>query len=280
MSAPLDLRALSVAVARALAEDIGAGDLSGRNFLDVPARGVIVAEADLVVCGLPAAQAAFLQVDPDVRLELPVADGARVGPGTEVLRVTGPGDSLLAAERVALNFVQRLSGVATLTHQYVDAVAGTRAAIYDTRKTTPGLRVLEKYAVVTGGGRNHRMGLYDQVLIKDNHVALAGGIAAAVERARRDLPEGTRVEVEVTSFAELDEALGLEPDVIMLDNFGPADLKEAVRRVNGRVPLEASGGVGLDTVRAIAEAGVDIISVGRLTHSAPAAELSMDIVRA
>jgi nicotinate-nucleotide pyrophosphorylase (carboxylating) len=252
MSAPLDLRALSVAVARALAEDIGAGDLSGRNFLDVPARGVIVAEADLVVCGLPAAQAAFLQVDPDVRLELPVADGARVGPGTEVLRVTGPGDSLLAAERVALNFVQRLSGVATLTHQYVDAVAGTRAAIYDTRKTTPGLRVLEKYAVVTGGGRNHRMGLYDQVLIKDNHVALAGGIAAAVERA----------------------------DVIMLDNFGPADLKEAVRRVNGRVPLEASGGVGLDTVRAIAEAGVDIISVGRLTHSAPAAELSMDIVRA
>lgn len=276
---PPDPRAVSVAVARALAEDLGAGDLSGRHFADLDARGRIVAEADLVVAGVGVAREAFVQVDPDLRVTLPVADGTRVAAGTEVLGVAGAADALLAAERVALNFLQRLSGIATLTRTYVEAVAGTRAAIHDTRKTTPGLRALEKYAVRAGGGRNHRMGLFDQVLVKDNHVALAGGIEPALERARRDLPEGTVVEVEVTSLAELDQALGLAPDVIMLDNFGLDDLKEAVRRVQGRVRLEASGGVDLRTVRAVAEAGVDIISVGRLTHSAPAADLSMDIVR-
>jgi nicotinate-nucleotide pyrophosphorylase (carboxylating) len=180
---------------------------------------------------------------------------------------------------VALNFLQRLSGIATLTRAYADAVAGTKAHIYDTRKTTPGLRVFEKYAVRAGGGRNHRMGLFDMVLVKDNHVALAGGVAAAVEQARKDLPAGTRVEVAVTSLAELAQALALNVDVVMLDNFALPDLKEAVRRAGGRVRLEASGGVSLETVRAIALAGVDIISVGRLTHSAPAAEMSMDITR-
>jgi nicotinate-nucleotide pyrophosphorylase (carboxylating) len=269
-----------VAIARALAEDLGTGDLSGRGFADVPARGRIVAEADLVVAGLPVAREVFVQVDPDVRVETPVEDGARVAPGTVVLTVEGPGSSLLAAERVALNFLQRLSGVATLTRAYVDAVAGTRAAVYDTRKTTPGLRALEKYAVRMGGGRNHRMGLFDQVLVKDNHVALGRGLAAAVARAREGLAEGIPVEVEVTNLVELEEALGLEVDMIMLDNFRLDDLREAVKRVGGRVRLEASGGVNLDTARAIAEAGVDIISVGRLTHSAPAAELSMDILPA
>jgi nicotinate-nucleotide pyrophosphorylase (carboxylating) len=279
-AAGLDLRAASVAVARALAEDLGGeqeGDLSGRAFSGVPARGRIVAEQDLVLAGLPVAREAFVQVDPAARVETPAADGERVAAGTVVLTVEAGGDALLAAERVALNFLQRLSGIATLTRSYADAVAGTRAAIYDTRKTTPGLRVLEKYAVRLGGGRNHRMGLFDQVMVKDNHIALAGGITAAVARAREGLPEGCLVEVEVTSLAELDEALGLEVDVIMLDNFHPDDLKAAVARVAGRVRLEASGGVDLDTVRAIAGTGVDIISVGRLTHSAPAADLSMDI---
>jgi len=277
--APPDPDAVIAAVARALAEDLGPGDLSGRNLADVPARGRIVAEADLVVAGLPLAEATFRQVDPGVVVTPRVADGDRVTAGTVLLEVLGTGAGLLAAERVALNFLQRLSGIATLARRYADAVAGTKAHVYDTRKTTPGLRVLEKYAVRAGGGRNHRMGLYDMVLVKDNHVALAGGVAAAVERARKDLPAGTRVEVEVTNLAELAQALALNVDVIMLDNFGLPDLKEAVRRAGGRVKLEASGGVSLETVRAIALAGVDIISVGRLTHSAPAAEMSMDITR-
>lgn len=277
--APPDPDAVIAAVARALEEDLGPGDLSGRNLADVPARGRIVAEADLVVAGLALAEGAFRQVDPAAVVTCPVADGDRVAAGAVLLDVTGTGAGLLAAERVALNFLQRLSGIATLTRAYADAVAGTKAHIYDTRKTTPGLRVLEKYAVRAGGGRNHRMGLYDMVLVKDNHVALAGGIAAAVERARRGLKERTRVEVEVTTLAELAQALALNVDVIMLDNFPLPDLKEAVRRAAGRVRLEASGGVNLDSVRAVAEAGVDIISVGRLTHSAPAAEMSMDITR-
>jgi nicotinate-nucleotide pyrophosphorylase (carboxylating) len=276
---PPEPAAVIEAVARALAEDLGPGDLSGRNLADVPARGRIVAEAELVVAGLPLAEATFRQVDPGVVVTMPVADGDRVAPGTVLLEVMGTGAGLLAAERVALNFLQRLSGIATLTRAYADAVAGTKAHVYDTRKTTPGLRALEKYAVRAGGGRNHRMGLYDMVLVKDNHVALAGGVAAAVERARKDLPAGTRVEVEVTSLAELAQALALNVDVVMLDNFALPDLKEAVRRAGGRVMLEASGGVSLETVRAIALAGVDIISVGRLTHSAPAAEMSMDITR-
>lgn len=276
---PPDPDAVIEAVARALAEDVGAGDLTGRALADVPARGRIVAEAPLVVAGLPIAEAVFRQVEPACVVTPQVAEGARALRGSLLLTVDGTGAGLLAAERVALNFVQRLSGIATLTRAYVDAVAGTRAAVCDTRKTTPGLRALEKYAVRVGGGRNHRMGLYDQVLVKDNHVALAGGVTAAVERARRGLPEGVRVEVEVTSLAELDEALALGVDQIMLDNFSPEDLKAAVARVAGRVPLEASGGVDLAGVRAIAEAGVDIISVGRLTHSAPAAEMSMDIMR-
>jgi nicotinate-nucleotide pyrophosphorylase (carboxylating) len=276
---PPEPAAVIEAVARALAEDLGPGDLSGRNLADVPARGRIVAEAELVVAGLPLAEATFRQVDPGVVVTMPVADGDRVAPGTVLLEVMGTGAGLLAAERVALNFLQRLSGIATLTRAYADAVAGTKAHIYDTRKTTPGLRVFEKYAVRAGGGRNHRMGLFDMVLVKDNHVALAGGVAAAVEQARKDLPAGTRVEVEVTSLAELAQALALNVDVVMLDNFALPDLKEAVRRAGGRVRLEASGGVSLETVRAIALAGVDIISVGRLTHSAPAAEMSMDITR-
>jgi nicotinate-nucleotide pyrophosphorylase (carboxylating) len=276
---PPDPDAVIAAVARALAEDLGPGDLSGRNLADVPARGRIVAEAPLVVAGLPLAETTFRQVDPATVVTAPVADGDRVAPGTVLLEVAGTGAGLLAAERVALNFLQRLSGIATLTRAYADAVAGTKAHVYDTRKTTPGLRELEKYAVRAGGGRNHRMGLYDMVLVKDNHVALAGGVAAAVERARKGLPEGVRVEVEVTSLAELAQALALNVDVVMLDNFALPDLKEAVRRAGGRVRLEASGGVSLETVRAIAEAGVDIISVGRLTHSAPAAEMSMDITR-
>jgi nicotinate-nucleotide pyrophosphorylase (carboxylating) len=279
--APPDPDAVIEAVARALEEDLGSGDLSGRNLADVPARGRIVAEADLVVAGLPLAEAAFRQVDPAAVVTLHAADGDRVAPGAVLLEIDGTGAGLLAAERVALNFLQRLSGIATLTWTYVEAAAGTKAHIYDTRKTTPGLRVLEKYAVRCGGGRNHRMGLFDMVLVKDNHVALAGGVTAAVARARRDLPAGVRVEVEVevTSLAELDEALSLDVDVVMLDNFALSELEEAVTRASGRVVLEASGGVSLETVRAVALAGVDIISIGRLTHSAPAAEMSMDITR-
>jgi nicotinate-nucleotide pyrophosphorylase (carboxylating) len=208
------------------------------------------------------------------------SDGDRVRPGALLATVTGPARGLLSAERVALNFVQRLSGVATLTMAFVVSVAGTGAKIVDTRKTTPGLRQLEKYAVRCGGGVNHRIGLQDAVLIKDNHIAAGGGIGATVHRARNCAPHTMRIEVECKTLAQVEEALAAGPDIILLDNMDTDMLREAVRRIGGQAITEASGGVNLQTVRAIAETGVDLISVGALTHSAPALDISLDIVAA
>jgi nicotinate-nucleotide pyrophosphorylase (carboxylating) len=267
------------AVAAALAEDLGdAGDITTDTI--VPADSIsaarIVARKAGVIAGLPLAEAAFRALDPDVHFETIVADGTTVAPGTSVAALRGRTRALLSAERVALNFMGRLSGIATLTATYVDAVKGTAARIVCTRKTTPGLRALEKYAVRAGGGGNHRFGLYDAVLVKDNHIAAAGGIAPALERLFAGKRHMVKVEVEVDTLAQLDEALRFPIDAVLLDNMDAGTLREAVRRVGGRALTEASGGVNLETVRRIAESGVDLISVGALTHSAPNLDLGLD----
>ena len=265
----------------ALAEDLGTGDVTTRATIapDVPATGTIVAKAPGVVSGLPVATAVFARVDPAIEVRPLTADGERIEAGDVLADVAGPAAGLLAAERVALNFLQRLSGVATATARYVEAVAGTGARIVDTRKTTPGMRALEKAAVRHGGGHNHRVGLADGVLIKDNHLAALPGpdaVARAVRLARAHGPHTLRIEVEVTTLGELDQALAAGADVVLLDNMEPTLLREAVAVTAGRALLEASGGVTLATVRAVAETGVDLVSVGALTHSAPALDISLD----
>jgi quinolinate synthase len=262
----------------AVAEDIGPGDATSEAVVpsDLWLHGRIVAKEAGTIAGLPIAEAVFARVDLALRFTAHVQDGARVNPGDLVAEVTGPGRGMLAAERTALNFLQHLSGTATLTRSFVDAVAGTGATILDTRKTHPGYRVLEKYAVRIGGGQNHRMSLHDMMLVKDNHIDTAGSISAAVERARAIYPD-LAIEVEVRDLDELREALTLGVDRVMLDNMTLDEMRVAVRLAAGRVPLEASGGVGLERVAAIAAIGVDYISVGALTHSAPALDLSMKI---
>jgi nicotinate-nucleotide pyrophosphorylase (carboxylating) len=267
----------------ALAEDVGGGDVT--TLATVPAgthaRGTLVAKAAGVVSGVDVAGAVFHRVNPAVAYLPRVPDGARVRPGDPIARVEGLAGSLLTAERVALNLLQRLSGVATLTARYVEAVAGTRARIIDTRKTTPGLRLLEKAAVRHGGGHNHRFGLADGVLIKDNHLAALGApgpgrVRRAVELARARAPHTLRIEVEVTTLAEVEEAVAAGADVILLDNMDVPTIGQAVELVAGRALLEASGGMTLEKVRAVAETGVDLISVGALTHSAPALDISLE----
>ena len=267
----------------ALTEDLGAGDVT--TLATVPAgahaRGVVVAKAEGVVSGLEVAGAVFRRVNPAVRFEPQVADGQRVRPGDVVAEVEGLARSLLSAERVALNLLQRLSGVATLTARHVEAVAGTRARIVDTRKTTPGLRALEKAAVRDGGGHNHRFGLGDGILIKDNHLAAVGGsgpdrVGRAVRLARERAPHTLRVEVEVTTLEEVSQALAAGADVMLLDNMDVEAMRRAIELVSGKALVEASGGITLETVRAVAETGVDLISVGALTHSAPALDLSLE----
>jgi nicotinate-nucleotide pyrophosphorylase (carboxylating) len=229
-----------------------------------------------VVAGLACARLAIAALDPGADFNAVVEDGARVGPGDKLAWVDANARALLSAERVALNLLGRLSGVASLTRAYVDAVEGTGAIIVDTRKTTPGLRALEKYAVRCGGGVNHRFGLDDAILIKDNHIAACGSVGEAVRRAKAAAGHLTKVEVEIDGLGQLEDALKYGPDVVMLDNFSLADLAEAVRRVAGRAVLEASGGVSLETVRGIAETGVDLISVGALTHSARVLDIGLD----
>jgi len=238
-------------------------------------NGTLVAKEAGVIAGLPVAEALFGLVDAALTFSPAVEEGTSVEAGEVIATVAGPGRALLAAERPALNFVGRLSGIATLTRRYVDAVAHTDADILDTRKTLPGHRHTDKYAVRQGGGRNHRMGLYDMVLIKDNHIDAAGGVTEAVSRVREAHRDEYPIEVEVSTLDELDEALPLAPDVILLDNMTPAMLREAVARTDGRVSLEASGGVTRDTVQSVAETGVDAISVGALTHSAETLDVSM-----
>lgn len=278
----LTAKEIETAVRRALDEDVGRGDVTTDALIPVRARARarLVAREPLTVAGLEFAVAAFRALATDLRVERAVNDGAAVPAGAVLLRLEGPVRALLTAERTALNFVQRLSGVATLTARFVAAVAGTGAHILDTRKTTPGWRRFEKYAVACGGGHNHRLGLFDQVLIKDNHrVALRGRrpnpIAWAVRRARAACP-GVLVEVEADTLAQVRQAVAAGADCILLDNMPPAQLRRAVRLVAGRARTEASGGVRLDNVRAIAETGVDYISVGALTHSAPAVDVALD----
>jgi len=266
-------------VARALAEDIGPGDITTAATVDpgTPCRAEIVAKAEGVVAGVGVAEATFHAVDPDISFEYAVHDGQRVAPGTVVARLSGDAAAILTAERTALNFLQRMSGIATLTAQYVAAVEGTPARIIDTRKTAPGLRVLDKYAVRAGGGANHRMGLFDGILIKDNHIQAAGGLGEAVERAREAAHHLVKIEVEAQDLAQVEGALSAGADVIMLDNMGVEEIRRAVELIGGRAETEVSGGVTLETVRELAECGVDYISVGALTHSAPALDLSLEI---
>ena len=267
------------AVELALAEDLG---VRGHLTTDATVPAGIMASALFgarragVISGLAVAEAAFRALDDSVSFEALVTDGTQVAAGANVARVSGPARTLLTGERVALNFLSHMSGIATLTRRYVDLVAGTKAKIADTRKTTPGLRAFEKYAVRCGGGQNHRSGLFDAILIKDNHIVAAGGVSAAIAAARAHAGHMVKIEVEVGTLAELDEALAHPIDVVLLDNMTPAQLRESVSRVGGRVVTEASGGVSLETVRAIAESGVDLISIGALTHSAPILDLGLD----
>jgi nicotinate-nucleotide pyrophosphorylase (carboxylating) len=269
------------AIRVALDEDLGlAGDITTNATIasGIQAEAVIAARKPGVVAGLPLAEAAFLAIAPKTSFSIEIDDGERVKPGTIIARISGEARALLTAERVALNFLGRLSGIATLTRRYVDAVRGTNAKIVDTRKTTPGLRAFEKYAVRCGGGYNHRVGLFDAVLIKDNHIVAAGGVAQAIQTAKSAVGHMTKIEVEVDTLAQLEVVLRENVDCVLLDNMEPAELSKAVKRVAGRCLTEASGGVNLDTVREIAETGVDLISVGALTHSASVLDLGLDFL--
>ena len=265
-------------VKAALAEDIGSGDATTLALVpgDSFAMAVMVARDPLVMAGVDLALAAFAQVDERVEFGIEVLDGQQGGLGQALLRVQGPTRALLTAERTALNFVQRLAGVATLTAQFVEQIVGTRAQILDTRKTTPGWRALEKYAVACGGGRNHRVGLHDQLMIKDNHLAVVGGDVAEAMRLAREASPGLKIEVEADTLDQAQRAAVAGADIILLDNMNCDELREAIRRIDGRSRIEASGGVTLETVREIAETGVDFISVGALTHSAPSIDIALD----
>ena len=279
MTAPLTGFDVAAFVAATLAEDLGTiGDITSAAVIPAEARftGVMDSRDAITVAGLGLAEAFFRALDPDVRIDHLVEDGQVVAAGTELMRVEGRARALLSAERSALNTVQHLSGIATMTRAYVDRIAGTGAILLDTRKTIPGLRLLEKYATRMGGAQNHRMGLWDAAMIKDNHVAVAGDVAEAVRRA--SAAGIAQIIVEVDRVDQIEPAISAGATHLLLDNMPPAVLRDAIARAGGRVPTEASGGVSLDTIRAIAETGVTYVSVGRLTQSAPAADIGLDFV--
>jgi nicotinate-nucleotide pyrophosphorylase (carboxylating) len=280
----LDAAHVDREIRRFLAEDVGRGDVTSERVVPKAARASaeIVARQACVAAGLPLAKAVFLAIDPEIAVAFRASDGDRVAAGGVLAHIEGPAGPILTGERVALNLVQRRSGIATLTRAYVDAIAGTAACVSDTRKTTPGLRVFEKYAVHVGGGRNHRMGLYDAILIKDNHRAIAGGAAAAVAAARRANGDAMPIQVEVDALADLPRVFDLGVEAVLLDNMTPPEVAEAVKLARAHPRghdcwIEASGGITLETIRAYAEAGVDTISDGALTHSAPAVDIALDI---
>jgi nicotinate-nucleotide pyrophosphorylase (carboxylating) len=278
-TAPLAAILIEPVVRAALLEDLGrAGDLTTDSIVPVDARAdtALVARKKGVVAGLDLARIAFKLIDPDIEFEVVMPDGSAISPGDTLANVRGPARGILTGERVALNFLSHLSGIASTTREIVDAVAGHKATIVTTRKTIPGLRTVQKYAVRMGGGGNHRFGLDDAVLIKDNHVAVAGGITAAVERARAGVGHLVKIELEVDTMAQLQEALAIGVDAVLLDNMGPAELKEAVDLVAGRAVTEASGGITPETAPAIAASGVDLISIGWLTHSNKALDIGLD----
>jgi nicotinate-nucleotide pyrophosphorylase (carboxylating) len=271
-------------IKQALKEDLGKGDITSLYTIDTKANGLalIMAKQEGVLAGIDVCREVFLRVDPEMTIELNKSDSQRVDVGEVVMNIQGKTRSILAAERTALNFLQHLSGIASLTARFVEAVNGTRAKILDTRKTTPGLRLLEKYAVACGGGQNHRMGLYDMVLIKDNHIEAAGGVSAAIQLVRDGVRKNIKIEIEVQNLSQLEEAIALAPDVVMLDNMKPDMMAEACRMVwsspardKGLLRIEASGNVNLENIRRTAECGVDFISIGALTHSAPALDFSL-----
>ncbi|HVW26198.1 MAG TPA: carboxylating nicotinate-nucleotide diphosphorylase [Polyangiaceae bacterium] len=268
-------------VARALAEDLEGGDITTEATVDPTAEATANAAArgDLVVCGGDVFRAVFAEVDPKLEVVTLAAEGTAAQAGDVLWTVRGSARSILMGERTALNFVQRMAGVATLARKYVSALPANGATrITDTRKTTPGLRMLERYAVRTGGAHNHRDTLGSAVLIKDNHIVAAGGIRSAVSRARQRAPHTSKIEIEVESLSELDAALEAGADIVMLDNFSPSDIEVAVARARGRAVVEVSGGITLERIATLARAGVDVISVGALTHSAPSADIGLDIV--
>ncbi len=276
----LDREAIRKLVQRALDEDLP--DITSEAIFEPSDRGTaeLVIKSAGVIAGLEFAELTFAMLDSSARFLARVEDGATVKPGDVVAEVNAGVLALLSGERTALNFVQRASGIATMTRRYVDAVSGTKAKIYDTRKTVPGLRLLDKYAVAAGGGENHRFGLFDMVLIKNNHIDRAGSIKTAVERVKlrtENREPRTKIMVEVRNMAELDQALALSPDFILLDNMDPGQMRAAVHKAAGRVPLEASGGITLENVKAVAESGVDRISIGALTHSVQALDISMRV---
>ncbi|MEO1200333.1 MAG: carboxylating nicotinate-nucleotide diphosphorylase [Pseudomonadota bacterium] len=278
---PLPSPLIAELVDRALLEDLGlAGDITTEATIPdtSTSRAAIRARTTGVVAGLALAEEAFFQVDEDIRFEATANDGDRVAAGAALAEVSGPARGILTGERTALNFVGHLSGIATLTARFVEQARGTGAKIVCTRKTTPGLRAAEKYAVRAGGGMNHRFGLYDAVLIKDNHIAAAGGIVHAIRAAKARAGHMVKIEIEVDTLDQLDLAVDEGCDVVMLDNMPPDMMREAVRKVPGHIITEASGGVSLETVRAIAETGVDLISVGALTHSAPSLDVGLDFL--
>ena len=275
----LDPIYLESVVRCALDEDLGSGDVT--TLLTVPqsndSSAVIIAHEPGVAAGLPVAQAVFEALDSGIVFDAAVADGEEVGADTIMAKITGTTRTILSGERVALNFLQRMSGIATLTRAFVAETADTRARIVDTRKTTPGLRRLEKYSVAVGGGSNHRFGLGDGILIKDNHIASAGGITSALAAARKSAPHNLRIEIEVSSLNQLEQALDGGADAVLLDNMEPELMQQAVEMVAGRAVLEASGGITLQNAAAVAKSGVDLISVGALTHSVKALDISLDI---
>jgi nicotinate-nucleotide pyrophosphorylase (carboxylating) len=274
----LDLHLVNRLIDLWLAEDIGHGDLTSLTMIDAEAQGAfhMNAREAIAVAGIEVAADCFRRYDPALAIEVTAKDGDRVQPKAALLKVKGKARSLLTVERTALNVVQHLSGIATETARWMDAIKGTKAKLIDTRKTTPGLRALQKHAVVCGGGANHRLGLDSGIMIKDNHIAVCGSIAKAVERARTHAPVLVKIEVECDRLEQVREAIAAKADVIMLDNMSLTDMREAVKLVGGRIPLEASGGVRFDTVRAIAETGVDFISSSKTIQAAPAVDIGFD----
>jgi len=280
--ATMNVQAVKDQIRLWLQEDIGTGDVTTMATipLDGQSKGIIHVKESGIVAGIPVAQLVFEVVDPELSFRAHVADGTKVDKGTVLIEVEGRTHSVLTGERLALNLMQRMSGIATKTRQYADAVAGLPVRLVDTRKTTPGHRLLEKYAVRVGGGHNHRFGLYDAVMIKDNHIKGAGGITGAVQAARAHIPHTMKIEVETESLSQVHEALAAGADIIMLDNMAPERMKEAVAVIKSAAPhivIEASGGVTLTTIRTIAECGVDVISVGGLTYSFQALDISLDL---
>lgn len=277
----LNLKKVQKQIELFLDEDVGLFDLTACIMIEEGTQGAfnMKARESMVIAGITVARMVFEYVVPDVTADVKVADGKAVEPGTLLMAVSGPAREILTAERSALNLLQHMCGIATLTAQYVDAIAGTGCQLLDTRKTTPGLRMLEKHAVICGGGRNHRLALDSGLMIKDNHIAVCGGLTAAIKKAKASVPALTKVEVECDRLDQVEEALAAGADMLMLDNMSLDMLREAVRIAGGKIPLEASGGITLETIRSIAETGVGFVSVGRITQSAPALDIGLDAAR-